>query len=91
MPSEREKVLEAALEIIAGKRQCLDNLMSNQEIADRALAIPADDSEPQGESLLAEAVKHIKWLLDDFHHPSAVRDGARNFLAKLNGENDADA
>ncbi len=30
--------LKAALEIIAGKRQCLDNLMSDKDIARAALA-----------------------------------------------------
>lgn len=34
---ERVAVLEAALRIIAGREQCVDNLMSNAEIAAAAL------------------------------------------------------
>ena len=30
---KRVAVMQEALEIIAGKRQCIDNLMSNQEVA----------------------------------------------------------
>ena len=36
--------LREALEIIAGKRQCIDNLMGNIEIAEAALLNPASDS-----------------------------------------------
>ena len=35
--SRKQDELEAALEIIAGKRQCLDNTMSNSDIAKAAL------------------------------------------------------
>ena len=37
---ERIRELEAALRIIAGQEQCLDNLMSNVEIAIKALEPP---------------------------------------------------
>lgn len=37
--------LRAALEIIAGRRQCLDNLMSNQEVAIAALEQRGRDGE----------------------------------------------
>jgi hypothetical protein len=33
-----KKAVRTALEIIAGKRQCLDNLMGNKELAELALA-----------------------------------------------------
>ena len=38
--AERVSELEAALRIIAGQEQCLDNLMSNVEIAIKALEPP---------------------------------------------------
>lgn len=41
-PSAWEKELEEALRIIAGEKQCVDNLMSNRDIARAALAENAD-------------------------------------------------
>ena len=45
--AERENAeLRVALEIIAGRRQCIDNLMSNVDVANAALAPSPDASKP---------------------------------------------
>ena len=38
----RLRLAAEALEIISGRRQCLDNLMGNQDVADAALAAIGD-------------------------------------------------
>jgi hypothetical protein len=41
------QIAREALEIVAGKRQCIDNLMGNQEVAQAALALlPSQPKEP---------------------------------------------
>jgi hypothetical protein len=42
-------VLKEALEIIAGKRQCLDNLMGNRDVAESALASLDQPAAAEGE------------------------------------------
>lgn len=53
---ERVRTLEEALEMIAGKRQCIDNLMSDKDIARAALS-PAPEP-PKGEPTANDPTLH---------------------------------
>ncbi len=43
----RMEIMRNALEIIAGKRQCLDNLMSHADVANEALKVAFDNRRGQ--------------------------------------------
>lgn len=45
----RLSIANEALEIVAGKRQCLDNLMGNRDVAEEALRLIATPSDGGGE------------------------------------------
>lgn len=56
----RLSIATQALEIIAGKRQCLDNLMGNRDVADEAMRLIAADDGDGGAGYVVPATDPFK-------------------------------
>lgn len=77
------EALRAHLKVIAGLQLCADNLMSNSDIAAKALAIPADNTQILEEVRRAERERVAQMILNGrfLHDESPAAQFAKEVAA----------